>query len=185
MGVSEWLDEGLLRFVDAHRTSWATGGANALMGIGTSAAALAVLALLAIGVVVARREYRPAVAVPVAVIASTVVAAGLKQVIDRARPPTDLALVHLGGAAMPSTYAAATSAAAAAVVVATTSATPRWRLLCGIVVAAGTVLIGCCLVYLGVHWPTDVLAGWVLGTAVGSGAGLLSHSLVRPSRKSG
>jgi undecaprenyl-diphosphatase len=47
---------------------------------------------------------------------------------------------------------------------------PGRRPLVGGVLAAGVGTIGLCLVYLGVHWASDVMAGWVRGVAVGTGA---------------
>ena len=41
------------------------------------------------------------------------------------------------------------------------------------------VLIGCSRVYLGVHWPSDVIAGWCVGSVWALAAYRLNHRLVR------
>jgi undecaprenyl-diphosphatase len=88
----------------------------------------------------------------------------LKPLVARARPCQELRDVRAplecgAGKSFPSAHAA--DSAAAATVFAW--ALPRFSVL-GIAIAA---VVGFSRVYLGEHWPSDVVAGWILGTAIG------------------
>ena len=175
--VVTWLDTTLMHWVATHRFPLGDQVARGVMAAGSSLVVLAAAAFCCLTYVVVRRRYRLAAGVVLAVVVSMLVAELLKQFFGRSRPPASLALVHASGLSMPSTDAALTSAAAAVLVLGLTWLHPRRRRLVGAVLAAGVIAVGLCLIYLGAHWPTDVLAGWALGIAAGAAAAAVTSPL--------
>jgi undecaprenyl-diphosphatase len=110
--------------------------------------------------------------IAVSLIGSSVIDGLLKHWIARPRPELVPHLVQVTNASFPSGHAMISSAVYLTLALMLAEGMPRdgWR---GRAARAGVVgffsllavLIGMSRVYLGVHWPSDVLAGWCFGTA--------------------
>lgn len=123
------------------------------------AAALAVL----VAIIAQRRTAWPAIVAIVAVATTSVTTAALKSLVGRVRPPLALsdvqALVPVPhDASFPSGHAS--SAFAAAVVLGAYA--PRLRVALLVV----ATLVSISRVWLGVHYPSDVVAGAAVGSAI-------------------
>jgi undecaprenyl-diphosphatase len=183
-------DAAHLRLFTDHRSDLLIQAAR----IVTSLGGVVVLALIAVaaGLLLWRRR------VPLAAAAAPAFALGVaatladigKQVVDRARPGAGLRLIAEGEPSFPSGHAtdsAAVFLTLGLVVAVFVLRRPLARVATvacsGLLVAA----IGVTRLVLGVHWPTDVLAGWALGAtaalAVTIGATLLTRA-VPPGSKS-
>ncbi|MEU3460390.1 phosphatase PAP2 family protein [Streptomyces sp. NPDC006733] len=91
---------------------------------------------------------------------------GLMQVIGRARPPTGDWATHASRFAFPSGHTTTSAMAAGLLAWAVLRrCRPAAARVAVALLACWAVLVGCTRIYLGVHWLTDVLAGWLLAAA--------------------
>jgi membrane-associated phospholipid phosphatase len=162
------LDLRVVWFMAAHRFPFLTHLFETVGSVGSRSLILEIL--LAIGgvFVVLARRWRLAIAVAASFVVGTYLSIVLKSMINRPRPPAALTLVHLGGSAMPSTHAAGTAAAATAALLCLDWLRSSARAAVGAVLAAALGAIGLSMIYLGGHWLSDVLAGWLVGAVVGA-----------------
>jgi membrane protein DedA with SNARE-associated domain/membrane-associated phospholipid phosphatase len=157
-------DQTAINVVADIRTAWLTDLAKVVTQLGAAYVTLPIAAVAA--AVLASRGRWPEFWVLVAGMTIVVlVAADIKGLVDRPRPGGGL--VHAGGSSFPSAHAAYSTLYVWLVFTVTTRLRPGW--------AGGTVLVtsglvitatvGLTRVYLGVHYLSDVLAGWALGVA--------------------
>jgi membrane-associated phospholipid phosphatase len=176
------IDSQVVTYIAEHRAWLLDRVALATMFIGTSRGTLAVIGLVGLAIVIWLRKWRMAVAAALALISSALVSELLKDLIGRRRPAPTLALVDAAGSSLPSADAAMTAAVAIAIFLAVDWPTPMVRRIAAVALIVGVFWIGFCVVYLGVHWPTDVLVGWVLGGGIGLAAASRVGRWGRPGR---
>ena len=127
---------------------------------------LTIVVLLATGLLAVQRLWLSAAATLAASISGGLVVSLVKTEVARPRPDLVDHLVQVSNMSFPSGHSAnsaivyLTLAGLASQV--TVSAAARRYILVMAILMVGA--IGCSRVYLGVHWPSDVLAGWSFGT---------------------
>lgn len=134
------------------------------------------------GAVLARRGHRAeGLCVAAVPLVASVVFTVLKRILNRARPPEDLQVMAVANESLPSGHATMAAAAwTGLVLVLWPRLAARGRTLLTTFAVLWVATIGATRVYLGVHWVSDVLAGWALGAGLAvAGVAVLAATTAR------
>jgi len=153
-----------------------SGLALALSEIGSTSVALFVAAS-AVCLLAFLRHWHGVFMVVVSALSAQVVVQLIKHLVERPRPDAEDQLVHASGFSFPSGHSATAMAIYATITFLAVRALRRGHHRVAAAVAGGLLVggIGLSRIFLGVHYPTDVLAGWITG----AGLVLASWGLVR------
>ncbi|MEJ7648475.1 MAG: phosphatase PAP2 family protein [Nakamurella sp.] len=162
------FDRPVWQWMVDHRDPFRTAVAKVVTEIG-STVAMSIIATLCIVWLLIRRRRGDAAMVAVVGIGAAALVFFAKKLVGRTRPPEEFRLVVETNNSFPSGHALASTAILGIVVVLLLRSGawgPLWvRIVVPVVLVVFWFSIGISRLYLGEHWSTDVLAGWVSGTA--------------------
>lgn len=146
-----------------------------------SHAVLAAFVLIAAGFLLVNGRRAAALLVALSATGGALLSAFLKWLYGRPRPDLVAHLAEVSSASFPSGHAmlAAVIYLTLGALLASVLPQQRLRIYVFVVAFALTIVVGVSRVYLGVHWPTDVLAGWCVGAAWAMLCWLVSEWLQR------
>lgn len=174
-------DPDWLQFFVDHRSRTVVDSARWITFFG-SYWTLVVIGVAAAAVLLSRRTRLLAALAPLlALVVTGLVVRSTKAGVGRLRPPIGWQLVSVAGRSFPSGHAADSTALYLSIAIVASICVLRRPMSRSIAVVAAAVwsgLIGLTRWVLGVHFPTDVIAGWAIGVAF---AGLVCGSTLAGS----
>lgn len=154
-------------WVIAHRVGWLDAVMKTVTWVGSNAI---LVPALVVGCVLLRRlrgSWWPAVQIAVIYAAAVLGHALVGEAVQRARPPAADRLAAASGWSYPSGHATQITAFCGALLfVVVPVASRRLRVAATASAVVVVCLVGASRVYLGVHWLTDVLGGFMLSTTL-------------------
>lgn len=133
-------------------------GSNVVLGL---------LSLIVVGYLLVSGRRSGALVVAASAIGAGLLSLTLKDIFHRARPDVVAHIVQAHSASFPSGHSLGSAAIYLTLGLLLTrfDREPKVRRYTVGVAVFLTILVGVSRLYLGVHWPTDVLAGWAVGAA--------------------
>jgi undecaprenyl-diphosphatase len=143
--------------------SWLEEGARDITALG-SVAVLSILVVVIAGHLMLVGRARTGWFLVGAAVGGTIISTVLKNIFDRPRP--DLTgIVRIYTASFPSGHATASAVVYLTIGALLAASVTRWShkaFYLGVAIFL-TLIVGLSRMYLGVHYPSDVLAGWLIG----------------------
>ena len=154
------LDLSIVLWAEAHRTPSITPLMVWASRLGGPSIVSAYAALMILACIV-RRQLLAAVATAVVVYGGVVLNVAVKTLVHRVRPVTEHPLVRLETFSYPSGHAAASMIFGGLLIIALrqTETSFSMEVVVRSLIALWVALVCCSRVYLGAHYPTDVVAG--------------------------
>jgi len=160
------IDPPVWQWMIDHRTPALTTVAIFITNVG-STVSMTVIAVVTIVYLLLKRRWGDAVLVGVVAAGAGLLVRFGKATVGRERPPVEFRLVTETNESFPSGHALASAAIIGVVLVVLVPAIKNRAARVWVIVGAVlfVLAIGLTRVYLGVHWATDVIGGWVTGLA--------------------
>jgi undecaprenyl-diphosphatase len=142
-------------------------------------AVLTLLTVLVLGFLALHRKWRLAAVLLASSIGATILNQAMKHWFNRDRPEAAYHLVEAGNQSFPSGHSMLSAAIYLTLGLMLAAITkPFWTKVYFLGAAAlAVVIVGLSRVYLGVHFPTDVAAGWTIGAAWSLLCALVAHRI--------
>jgi len=164
-GVPLWPDRGLLDWSVGHRPVVAQAVARGVTDTGTGVVPYVLVLLCALAVGRTTRHRLTLALLGLGCLAmGQALRYGVMTLVHRHRPAGADWAAHASGWAFPSGHATTSAMTAGLLIAAISLRAPRGTPLLRITLGCWALAVGLSRIYLGVHWLTDVLGGWLLAT---------------------